>query len=160
MKVVSDSLRSHGLYSPWNFLAQNTGVDSLSLLQGFFPTQGSNPDLPRCRQILYQLSHKGSPNPMRPPPNLLPCCRSCWQDLPRVAGITRVQERSSPRRLWYAGDILTAHKIQLVNLQEFCKQVVKLLVIWNQPQWERLHRGNGQMLKTQALGLFVLFFPL
>ena len=69
---MSDSLWPHGLYSPWNFLGQNTGVGSLSLLQGFFPTQGSNPDLPRCRRILYQLSHKGSPNPMRSPPNLLP----------------------------------------------------------------------------------------
>ena len=35
-------------------------VGSLSLLQGIFPTQGSNPDLPHCRQILYQLSHKRS----------------------------------------------------------------------------------------------------
>ena len=34
---------------------------SLSLLQGIFPTQGLNSGLPRCRQILYQLSHKGSP---------------------------------------------------------------------------------------------------
>ena len=34
---------------------------SLSLLQGIFPTQGSNPGLPHCRWILYQLSHKGSP---------------------------------------------------------------------------------------------------
>ena len=32
------------------------------LLQGIFPTQGSNPGLPHCRQILYQLSHKGSPS--------------------------------------------------------------------------------------------------
>ena len=40
---------------------QNTGVGSLSLLQGIFPTQGSNLGLPSCRQILYQLSHKGSP---------------------------------------------------------------------------------------------------
>ena len=40
---------------------QNTGVGSLSLLQGTFPTQGSNPCLPHCRWILYQLSHKGSP---------------------------------------------------------------------------------------------------
>ena len=38
-----------------------TGVGSLSLLQGIFPTQGSNPDLTHCRQILYQPSHKGSP---------------------------------------------------------------------------------------------------
>ena len=33
-------------------------VGSLSLLQGIFPTQGSNPGLPHCRQILYKLSHK------------------------------------------------------------------------------------------------------
>ena len=55
-----DSSRPHGLYIPWNSLGQNTGVDSLSLLQGIFPTQGSNSGLPHCRRILYQLSHKGS----------------------------------------------------------------------------------------------------
>ena len=59
--VMSNSLRPHGLYSPWNSPGQNTGVGSLSLLQGIFPTQGSNPGLLHCRQILYQLSHKGSP---------------------------------------------------------------------------------------------------
>ena len=58
--VVSDSLRTHGLYSPWNSPGQNTGVGSLSLLQGIFPTQGSNPGLPHRRWIFYQLSHKGS----------------------------------------------------------------------------------------------------
>ena len=58
---MSDSLRPHGLYSPWNSPGQNTGVRSLSLLQGIFPTQGSNPGLPHCRPILYQLSHQGSP---------------------------------------------------------------------------------------------------
>ena len=51
----------HGLYSPWNSPGNNTGVGSLSLLQGIFPTQGSNPGLPHCRQILYQPSHKVSP---------------------------------------------------------------------------------------------------
>ena len=56
--AVSDSLRPHGLwYSP----AQNTEVGSLSLIQGIFPTQGSNPGLPHSWRILYQLSHKGSP---------------------------------------------------------------------------------------------------
>ena len=48
------------IYSPRNSPGQNTGVGSLSLLQGIFPTQGSNPGLPHCRQILYQLSHQGS----------------------------------------------------------------------------------------------------
>ena len=47
----------HGLNSP----GQNTRVGSLSLLQGIFPTQGSNPGLPHCRWILYHLGHKGSP---------------------------------------------------------------------------------------------------
>ena len=45
----------------WNSPGQNTGVGSLSLLQGIFPTQGSNPGLPHYRRILYQLSLKGSP---------------------------------------------------------------------------------------------------
>ena len=58
--VVSDSLRPHGLYSPWNSPDQNTGVGSLSLLQRIFLTQGSNPGLPYYRQILHQLSHKKS----------------------------------------------------------------------------------------------------
>ena len=57
-KVKVDSLRPHGLYSPWCSQGPNTGVGSCSLLQGIFPTQGSNPGLPRCRQILYQLSHQ------------------------------------------------------------------------------------------------------
>ena len=59
--VVSDSLWSHGLSSPWNSPGQNTRVGSLSLLQGIFWTQRLNPGLLHCRRILYQLSHKGSP---------------------------------------------------------------------------------------------------
>ena len=47
-------------YSLWNSPGQNTGVDSLSILQGIFPTQRSNPRFPHCKWILYQLSHKGS----------------------------------------------------------------------------------------------------
>ena len=59
--VVSDSLRPHRLYSPWSSLGQNTGVGSCSLLQGTFPSQGSNLGLQYCRQMLYQLSHQRSP---------------------------------------------------------------------------------------------------
>ena len=40
---------------------KNTGVGSLSRLQGIFPTQGSSPGLPHYRWILYHLSHLGSP---------------------------------------------------------------------------------------------------
>ena len=59
--VMSDSLQPQGLYSPWNSPGQNTRVGSRSCLQAIFPTQGSNPGIPHCRWILYQLSHQGSP---------------------------------------------------------------------------------------------------
>ena len=59
--VVSDSLQPHVLYNQWNSPGQNTGVGSLSLLQGIFPTQESNRGLLHCRRILYQLSYEGSP---------------------------------------------------------------------------------------------------
>ena len=59
--VMSDSLRPHGLYSLWNSPDQNTRVGSLFLLQGIFPTPGSNSGLQHCRQSVYQLSHQGSP---------------------------------------------------------------------------------------------------
>ena len=59
--VMSNSLQPHGLLpgssvhgdSP----GKNTGVGCHALLQGIFPTQGSNPGLPHCNQILYHLSH-------------------------------------------------------------------------------------------------------
>ena len=56
-----NSLWPHGLHSPCNSPGQNTGVDSLSLLQGIFQTQGSNPGLLHYRQLLYHLNHQGSP---------------------------------------------------------------------------------------------------
>ena len=55
------------LFATWwtiqstEFLVQNAGVGSLSLLKGLFPTQEWNPGPLHCSQILYQLSHKGSP---------------------------------------------------------------------------------------------------
>ena len=63
--AVSNSLQPQGLQParllrPWDFPGKNTGVGSHFLLQGIFPTQGSNPCLPHCRQTLYCLSHQGS----------------------------------------------------------------------------------------------------
>ena len=59
---MSDHLQPHGLYSSWNSSGQNTGVGSLSLLQGVLPPQGLNWILLHCRRILYQRSYQGSPN--------------------------------------------------------------------------------------------------
>ena len=46
----------------WNSPGKNTGVGGHSLLQGIFSTQGSDPSLLHCRQILFYLTHQGSPN--------------------------------------------------------------------------------------------------
>ena len=62
MKVAQSCLTlCDPMQSPWNSAGQNTGMSCCYLLQGIFPTQGSNPGLLHCRQILYELSHPGSP---------------------------------------------------------------------------------------------------
>ena len=63
---MSDSVWPHRwqptrIRRPWDSPGKNTGVCNLSLLKEIFPTQGSNPGLPHCRQIHYRLSHQGSP---------------------------------------------------------------------------------------------------
>ena len=57
----SPALQADSLLSESPGTAKNIGVGSLSLLQGIFPTQDLNRDLPLCRQILYQPSYQGSP---------------------------------------------------------------------------------------------------
>ena len=61
IELRSPALQADSLPAEPQGKPKNTGVGSLSLLQGIFPTQGLNPGLPQCSQILYQLSHKGSP---------------------------------------------------------------------------------------------------
>ena len=80
--AVSNSLRVHGLHSPWNSPGQNTGVGSFSILQGIFPTKGSNPGLPHCKWILYQLSHKGGSRILE------------WVDYPFSCGSYRPRNRT------------------------------------------------------------------
>ena len=65
--VVFDSMRPHGLQParllyPWGFPGKNTQVSGHALLQGIFPTPGSNPGLPHGRQILYHLSPPEKPS--------------------------------------------------------------------------------------------------
>ena len=64
--VVSNSFRPHGLWParllcPRDSPGKNTGVGCHFLLQGIFPTHRLNQGLLHCRQILYHLSHQGSP---------------------------------------------------------------------------------------------------
>ena len=64
---------------------KNTGMDCHALLQGIFPTQGSNPGLPHCRWILYHLSHQGSPRRLE------------WVAYPFSRGSSRPRGSSQPR---------------------------------------------------------------
>ena len=59
--VQSDFYQPHGLYGPWNFPGQNTGVGSSSLLQGIFPRDIPNTGIKPVSHILYPLSHQWSP---------------------------------------------------------------------------------------------------
>ena len=60
--VASPEIDSFRLLSPWDFPGNSSGVDCRFLPQGIFQTQGSNPGLPHCRQMLYRLSQQGSPS--------------------------------------------------------------------------------------------------
>ena len=61
VKVTSDSLQPHALYSPWNSLGQNTAVDNHSLLQGIFPTQESNQGPPALQADSLSVELLGKP---------------------------------------------------------------------------------------------------
>ena len=61
------TLCNYGLYSLWNSPGQNTGMGSLSLLQGILLTQESNSGVPHCGWILYQLSSQYSLIPRQSP---------------------------------------------------------------------------------------------
>ena len=66
----SPALKANSLPAEPPGKPKNTGVGSLALLQWIFPTQDSNQGLLHCRQILYQLSHQGSPcDPITVPSN-------------------------------------------------------------------------------------------
>ena len=81
--VMSDSLQPHGMQlsrlpCPWDSPDKNTGVRCHALLQEIFPTQGSNPGLSNRRQILYRLSHQGSPSWCYKGMSLVPSCK--WEE--------------------------------------------------------------------------------
>ena len=88
--VASDSLRPHGLRGsprllcPWDFPDKSIGVGCHFLLQGIFPTQGSNSHLKRCRWIPCHCTTWEVPDPMQLSP-VLPCPISCCGTLRSVS---------------------------------------------------------------------------
>ena len=88
---------------------KNTGVGCCSLLQGIFPTQGSNP---RCRNILYHLSHQG-----RPTQSIIIRCRILWTPNGLLAMKVYLE-----KPLWLG----CIHCVSRVQMQELEKSLVVL----------------------------------
>ena len=85
-------------YTVCNSLGQNTGVGSLSFLQGIFPTQGSNSGLPHCRRILYLLSHQSSPK--KAEHQRIDVFKLwCWRSFLRVPWTARRSNQSIPKEI-------------------------------------------------------------
>ena len=82
---------------------KNTGVGCHALLQGIFPTQGSNPCLPHCRQILCHLNHQGNPRILE------------WVPYPVSRGTSQARNRTGVHRI--AGRFLSA---ELPEKPHFC----------------------------------------
>jgi len=118
--VVSNSLQPHGLYSAWNSPGQNTGVGSLSLLQGIFPTQGSDPGLPHCRRILYQLSHQGNPR-------ILECVA-----FPFSRGSSQPRDQTQVSRI--AGRFFTSWAIRELLSHKKKNRITPSAVTWMDPE--------------------------
>ena len=131
--VMSDSLWPHGLYSPWNSPGQNTRVGSLSLLQGIFPTQGSNQGLPHCKWILYQLSHKGSPRILE------------WVAYPFSRGSSRRRNRTGVSCT--AGRFFTNRALRETHSKRECYQKL-LLSFWC---WWNTCKGSQGRFTSQVL---------
>ena len=127
MKVAQsyNSLQPHGLYSPWNSPGQNTGVGSLPLFHRIFLTQRLNPGLPHYRQILYWLSHSGSPRILE------------WVAYPFSSRSS--QPRNGTRVSCIAGGFFTNWAIRVV------------LLWWMKIKTRPLHNHTYTLTETKAL---------
>ena len=125
------------LLCPWDSPGKNTGAGCYFLLQGIFQTQGSNPCLPSCGQILYQLNHQGSPDKglrrLREKAAYMgPLClpASAWIpryhwavfQLSRPVVLDQGEPSFPPRKVWQLGDhlaILACHSWERGYCQTF-----------------------------------------
>ena len=112
---------------------QNAGVGSLSLLQEIFPTPGSSPSLPHCRQILYQLSHRGSPynlvayNKTLFSPNSLPIFSQFWRAKVQSQGADQGSHLESSR----GGSLFACSSVLWHSLA--CGQTTPSLPVFTRP---------------------------
>ena len=134
--AVSNSMQLHGLQAtrllcPWNSPGKNSGMGSHSLFQGIFPTQGSNPGLLHCRQILYRLSRQESLvfvtnllHILAPPSPLQSSPLELWGAVPRLEVLRKFAEQNI---------ILNFKVVQFFFLVESACEII--------PAFYRLERG-------------------
>ena len=115
---------------------KNTGVGCHALLQGIFPIQGSNPGFLHCRQILYHLSHQGSPRILESA--AYPFSRGTslprnWSGVSYIAGgfSTSWATREAPRNTLYKID---KNKILLYSTRTYIQYVLHCL-----PEFAQIH---------------------
>ena len=112
--VLSNSFQPHEMYPsrllcPRNSPGKNAIVDSHFLFQGIFPTHGSNLGLLNCRQILYCLSHQGSPFSQCFMVYFISCTYTCLSEKGST-GMTRLSDSFMAQRVsnawWKLGDLI------------------------------------------------------
>ena len=69
-------------------------------LQGIFPAQGSNPGLPHCRQMLYHLSHQGSPRGLSSEHKAKMVISATWESFKEPHEMTHVETGAVPGPRW------------------------------------------------------------
>ena len=117
------------LLRPWDFLGKSSGVGCHFLLQGIFPTQGSNPGLLHCRQTLYCLSHQGSPTGSWIPSN-------------------NYNGRRGPM----------IHKLRTETLHKAkCKQLLSRHSIFSLSQKEKKHSRNKASTQLSRFDWFLIY---
>ena len=128
-----------------NLLGQNTRMGSLFLLQGIFPTQGLNPGLLHCRQILHQLSHKTGLRTLE------------WVTYPFSSRSS--QPRNQTGVSCIAGRLFTNWVIReapnRVKLSQKKRKTNIILYIWNSEKWYRcsyLQRRNRHRHREKKHG--------
>ena len=154
---------SHGLHPtrllcPWDFPGNDTAVGCHFLLQGIFPTQGLSPGLLHCRQILYLLSYKGSPNYFRNRYKLWNYNYHLFADPFQSHYTERNQtQRSTCVCVWFHLYRILANANQSVLKREYWSAVARG---WSKGK-DELHRrkptgGDWHILYLDCVGNFII----
>ena len=152
--IMSNSLCLHGLYSPMNSPGHKTGIGSLSLPQGIFPTQGLNTSLCHWRKILYQLSDKRSPQLSESWQNHYiweVCSTNQWNALKfSTTSVSTCQQNGPNSARWHMATYHTINtsKVEWIGLQSFALPIIITLPLTN---WLPLLQASQQLFSEKIL---------